>query len=309
MTTPASLTELELANVNKLKATYPAKPLKAFWTALNLRKNTGPEIPMAIVLDTHYCGLERRSTKADGYMDGIRICLESGATPMIIAVQAFRLDVVQLLVSAGADVNATADETAYLRTPLHVSVASGYTDITKFLIACGADVGARDQLGRQPMHCAVYDNPLLSIPILITAGASVKAKDKQGYTLLHRIAREGDIKTLQLLLDEGCNVNARNNDGDTPFHFANTGRRPGNAKLLMDYGADIMGLAKDKGTPLHRAVGNLVDFVTQLVAEGASLTKVNAKGQTPLEVLMKDNHQDQSSTNFKQICKLLNPNK
>lgn len=76
---------------------------------------------------------------------------DDGATPLIEAVTARRLDVVARLLSAGAAVTAT---TFAGSSALHRAASSGDTEIARVLLAAGADLFALDSKGQTPMDRA-----------------------------------------------------------------------------------------------------------------------------------------------------------
>lgn len=122
-------------------------------------------------------------------------------------------------------------------TALHIAAAGHRVELVKLLLAAGADVSA---VGRhrhsQPLHYAAdgyLENPnwdakrqVDTIRLLLGAGADVHARDKNGATPLHRAVRTRCAKAVEALLDAGADPIARNNPGSTPFHLAiqNTGR-------------------------------------------------------------------------------------
>ncbi|WP_223233284.1 ankyrin repeat domain-containing protein [Chitinophaga sp. CF418] len=59
-----------------------------------------------------------------------------GATTLMNAVQSDRLDVLQILIKAGADVNAQDDRGF---TALHRAAEMGHLEVAKALLAAGAD--------------------------------------------------------------------------------------------------------------------------------------------------------------------------
>ena len=65
------------------------------------------------------------------------------------------IGVLELLVAAGADVNARGKEMlASTRAPLHIAAQRAWLAVAKFLVSKGADAGATDALGRTPRQTA-----------------------------------------------------------------------------------------------------------------------------------------------------------
>lgn len=126
---------------------YPERPCRALIEALR-DTNTAPEVSIAIILDPR-CGLERRADYEDGGMkrpNGERIVtLKGDATPLILVTMANRVDVLRLLLAAGASVGATVDVEEF--TALHLSAQN---DISEVLMAYGADLDAKDYRGNPP---------------------------------------------------------------------------------------------------------------------------------------------------------------
>ena len=69
---------------------------------------------------------------------------KDGETPLHYASAYGRLDIVQLLVDHGADVNATQQ---HLWTTLHLASSYGYLGIARLLLDRGANVDARNEDG------------------------------------------------------------------------------------------------------------------------------------------------------------------
>ena len=88
--------------------------------------------------------------------------------------------------AAGTDVDA---KDKYGRTPLHMTPINGHKEIVELLISKGADVNVRDDLGgRTPLHQAASSGHKVAQQIaelLITKGADVNAKMEDGRTPLN----------------------------------------------------------------------------------------------------------------------------
>ena len=95
------------------------------------------------------------------------------------AASAGEVDVIPVLVRAGADVNATNKDGA---TPLHRAASAGEVDVIPVLVQAGADVNARGGNGGfTPLHLAAHNGNLEAISVLIQAGADVNVTDKYNY--------------------------------------------------------------------------------------------------------------------------------
>ena len=131
-----------------------------------------------------------------------------GVTALMRACSYNHIDVVKLLIEAGADVN-IKDKISY--TALLIASTNGYTEIVKLLINAGADVNARDMWGGTIlMYASNYGYPRI-VKLLIDAGADVNAKDKEGVTALAiaksnlKVAKSVDYtKIVELLKQYGA---------------------------------------------------------------------------------------------------------
>ncbi|XP_074873851.1 NF-kappa-B inhibitor beta [Carettochelys insculpta] len=77
-----------------------------------------------------------------------------GYTPLHVAVLRKDLEVVKLLVSAGANLNKA--ELSCGRSPLHLAVESQSLEVVEYLLRAGADPGARMYVGYTPIYSAVH---------------------------------------------------------------------------------------------------------------------------------------------------------
>jgi ankyrin repeat protein len=67
------------------------------------------------------------------------------------------------------------------QTPLHMACERGFARITQLLIQAGADVNARNILGRTPLHCAAVVGRCDIALLLLRAGAALKQMDAHGW--------------------------------------------------------------------------------------------------------------------------------
>jgi hypothetical protein len=125
----------------------------------------------------------------------------AGDTALHLAAAGHRVELVQLLLAAGADANSTANHRQ--SGPLHYA-ADGYIN--------GPDWNAKRQVK--------------TIQCLVDAGAAINAQDKNGATPLHRAVRTRCAAAVKCLLERGSDATLKNKSGSTPFHLAvqDTGR-------------------------------------------------------------------------------------
>jgi len=69
-------------------------------------------------------------------------------------------------------------------TPLHVAAVAGSKEVLELLITNGADLNAANPRGRTPLHLAAEKHGKSAVEVLACHGADVNIKDKYGETPL-----------------------------------------------------------------------------------------------------------------------------
>ena len=118
----------------------------------------------------------------------LKLLLRKGADPnglpavqttaLMKAIELDRLDLVQMLLDSGADVNQAIHQTRL--TALHVSIQKKDLKIAKFLIRKGANLNAQDVNGRTALMNSVEAECIECIQFLIQSGASKAVKNSNG---------------------------------------------------------------------------------------------------------------------------------
>ncbi|CAN8103749.1 unnamed protein product [Discula destructiva] len=195
---------------------------------------------------------------ARGDTDSVEALLAAGAqpdagdldrsVPLSTLAEACRqgfVDIVHLLLSAGADVNVkytggasggggwsplhrlggsgkdaieiaaellrrgayidTGDDVG-LSTPLHQASYRDSWELVDFYIRAGADLNRRDREGTTPLECAVACSASRAATTLLRHGAGYTNVDEYGHNVLHHLAFYSDIATMEVFIDEGTLV-------------------------------------------------------------------------------------------------------
>ena len=123
----------------------------------------------------------------------------------------------------------------------------GDKDLVELLISKGADVNARTRVGLlTPLHCAVQKNNLAIAHLLIREGARVDVwGDAVGTTPLHYALEKGSEDLAKLMINKGADVNAVSSyfmGSDckcTPLHLSVLNGYKEVLQLLIEKGADV----------------------------------------------------------------------
>ncbi|MBS1788361.1 MAG: ankyrin repeat domain-containing protein [Acidobacteria bacterium] len=144
-----------------------------------------------------------------------------------------------LLKQDSALVNAYAPDGFF---PLGLATFFGHRETVEVLLAAGADVNAasRESMKVTPLHSAVAARQIGIARLLIARGAKVNARQAEGgFTPLHEVAANGDLEFAKLLLEHGAEINAKTEDGKTPLAFAVSRNQSEMAAFLRQGGATL----------------------------------------------------------------------
>lgn len=135
-------------------------------------------------------------------------------------------------ISKFKNINMTVDDLG--RTLLHHAVANNKIDRVELLLDAGADINAPDNSGETPLHHAAFmaalhckRNPIKTecndrikiIYLLLNNGADINVQDDTGDTALHAIMRIASVPVTKALLDYFPDVNIQNKKGKTPLRI------------------------------------------------------------------------------------------
>ena len=175
-------------------------------------------------------------------------------------------------------------------TALHDAAWSGHLDVVKVLLAAGADVNARHtEGGSTPLHYAVITNRRDVADLLLAKGAELQARDRAGATVLHLAANRGYEELFVDLLGRFAGPDVVDGTGSTPLEEACWRGQAGIVKILLARGADAKRVHPRSGLqPLHVAAQKgAADVAALLMAAGADPNAPDRDGVTPLETALR----------------------
>ncbi|KAK7905423.1 hypothetical protein LTR67_000145 [Exophiala xenobiotica] len=162
---------------------------------------------------------------------------ECGRTALIWASDFGHEKVVQILLNAGADVNAQAQGVRYGNSnALSAASARGNEKVVQILVDRGADVNALGYHGTALSAASAWGYEKI-VQMLLDRGADVNALGKDG-TALDVASKAGHEKIVQLLLNAAADVNALEYYG-TALDVALEGGHEEIVQILLNAAADV----------------------------------------------------------------------
>ncbi|MDR2095234.1 MAG: ankyrin repeat domain-containing protein [Treponema sp.] len=252
-----------------------------------------------------------------------------GKTPLYLAVETDRTEHIPLLLGYKADIFAadnrglTPFEKALrekrttlnaLITPetvlhsdtdgntvLHRAVKnSAGAEIIGFILDQGAPVNARNKEGDTSLHLAIRQNEEAAGSLLIARNADIFAPNVKGHTpLLLSFFPDGNISLTKSTVQDirvwmltPQTLSARDSVGNTALHYAAQWKLDRDIPLIVEKGADTEAVNATGETPLFIAVKNdSASTVSTLIASGARLTSRDILGNTSLHAAVRWNAQ------------------
>ena len=212
----------------------------------------------------------------------VRATNDEGEMCLVLAARNGHIETVRYLVCLPeVDVNYRQTDNY---TALHCAVdEKPRTDVVQVLIDAGADIDAKNNEGCSPLHTVCASGALDVVKMLVEAGAGVRATNGRGETCLVLAARCGHTETVRYLVDlpevDVNHVNRRYAGNYTALQCALEGEKTDAVQVLIDAGADVV----TNNNALHSAcVSGTLDIVKMLVRAGAGVRATNEEGWTCL---------------------------
>ena len=90
--------------------------------------------------------------------------------------------------------------------------SSGHLEIVKLLLSHGADVNAQSSSGNTPLMYACASGHAEVVRSLLEAGANVEDHNENGHTPLMEAASAGHVEVAKILLEFGAGINTHSNE-------------------------------------------------------------------------------------------------
>jgi ankyrin repeat protein len=251
---------------------------------------------------------------------------EHGETPLHVMIALGRsTKCAELLLEADSEVVKIRNIKGM--TPLYMAVENKRADLIPMLLAAGSDIFAADNRSSDntPLERAIIDNDPKVIDAIITKD-TVLQKDSAGNTAIHIALRnKADMRVVELIVNLNGDIYARNKEGNTAIHIAAMVDHGAAGTLLLSRKAEIIFEPNSKGeSPLYLAfhspgavrewmltkatleakdgLGNTAlhyvaqwkraSHVSLLVQKGAKVDAQNAMNETPLFMAARSNTPD-----------------
>ncbi|RYN79003.1 hypothetical protein AA0117_g3867 [Alternaria alternata] len=155
--------------------------------------------------------------------------------PLHIAAEEGHLGVIEVLLEAGADIDAVeSDDTA-----LFVATSEGRKEAVALLLDRGADANARGGYNSNAIQEASYQGNREIVDLLIEKGADVNAIAVEGNTALQKASYKGHKEIVELLIDRGADINAKGHFYGTGIQAASRSGHKEILELLIEKGGDV----------------------------------------------------------------------
>lgn len=213
-----------------------------------------------------------------------------GVTALHVAAQGGYLDMVNMLLEAGADVSHLDDAK---RSALVLAVQGNHGEVASVLVAAGSDPNVPYVDDEGESHNLLFDAIVVENEdfalSLIEKGADIYYKDEKKVTTLLQASHRGLDKIVKALLESHASngkdglINDVSEDGITALIAASSEGNADCAKLLIAAKADLNSKDKDGTNALMAAAarGHL-EVVTLLLESGSKINEQNSDGHTAL---------------------------
>jgi ankyrin repeat protein len=198
-------------------------------------------------------------------------------------------------------------------TALHWAVRADDAELVQMLLTAGADVSAATREGITPLALAAINGIVGMTETLLKAGARPNTALPEGETVLMTAARTGQPEVIKLLLKAGADLTARENwFGETALMWAAAENHADAVRVLVEAGADLNARSRLLEVPRRRNGQSILplgswtplmyaarqgaqDSLRALIEAGADLNLVDPDGATALVIAIINANYDEAA--------------
>jgi len=212
------------------------------------------------------------------------------------------LETANILLSSGSDIDIEVRDEENARTPLHYAILNCNKGLVNALLKAGADVNATDKDWSNAFFFASQVGDLAILRAVGEKIADPNFSGDKGYTPLHHAVTNGKVDQVEYLLKIGANPNARDHQGRSSLMLAVVLEKIDVAKVLLKNGANPNDKDDMERSPLHYAVNNskpeqMYEMEDALLRSGAQVNALDMFGRTPLHYAFQPIHGNQNFHN------------
>ena len=207
----------QLQRTEWLRYDYRFDPFNQTWRSLAELRDMGIVVENPLLQRTNFV-----NTAAAGRVAELKSLLLrgedpdsadlSGNTALTMAATNKHTEVVQLLVSCGANVNGRDKN---MMTSLLFAINKGYVEIVRQLLDLGADRNVSDTNGRGALYYSILSGNQTLVKMFLKQEFCNVKDALWGFTPLHLAANQGDLSLVQFLIKFGCSIYIKDNKGHT----------------------------------------------------------------------------------------------
>ncbi|XP_071115609.1 ankyrin repeat domain-containing protein 50-like [Haliotis cracherodii] len=173
-------------------------------------------------------------------------------TPIMLAAVNGHKDVVELLVSEGADTSLLSKKRYSL---LHCACRGGHVEVVKYVLSQDmVGINSRGWKERTPIMLAAVNGHKDVVELLVSEGADTSLLSKKRYSLLHCACRGGQVEVVKYVLSQDMvDINSRGWKKRTPIMLAAVNGHKEVVELLLSEGADVSLVDEAGNNILHWA--------------------------------------------------------
>lgn len=195
---------------------------------------------------TKYSESPLRVASNNGRFDVVKLLLSKGAdesqlgwTNIFHVIAYGSIKALEEAITSGSDLEA---RDFWSRTPFLFSILVEDTEKTEMLAKAGVDTSAVGRCGKTPMTYATQKDDAVMLNWLIARGFDIEQVDEFGDTPLMEAAKNGALKCLNMLINRGAAISKPNSIPYTPIHEA---CNLDVVHALLKAGADINDMSKE----------------------------------------------------------------